>query len=79
MPALIEKHREDILGTLSGWDRILFRGAADAMGYVRGMDLKLRELGVRYDGYYDFAKRVSKGIANRRKRSRRRRSGRWCI
>jgi hypothetical protein len=28
------------------------------------MDLKLRELGVRYDRYFDFVKRVSKGITD---------------
>ena len=64
MKEFLERHREVILGTLSGFDRVLFRGSPDAMGYARGMDLKLRELGVRYDRYYDFVKRVSKGITD---------------
>jgi hypothetical protein len=37
MQQFVEKHRGDIIGVLSGWDRIRFRGTIRELAYVSGM------------------------------------------
>jgi hypothetical protein len=60
----LEGHQDQIIGVLSGFDRLLFRGSPIGIGYVKGMDQKLCELGVRYDRFFSFVKRVSQSIAD---------------
>ncbi len=47
MREFLDRHQEQVIGVLSGFDRLLFRGSAIGIGYVKGMDQKLLELGVR--------------------------------
>jgi hypothetical protein len=58
------RHQDQIIGVLSGFDRVLFRGSAIGLGYLKGMDQKLLELGIRYDRFFSFVKRVSQSIAD---------------
>ena len=37
MNALITKHSEFVIGELSGWDRIVFRGTLRLLCFVDGM------------------------------------------
>lgn len=38
MQGFIERHQDRIVGVLSGFDRILFRGTMRALSHVAGMD-----------------------------------------
>lgn len=42
MNAFIEKHRQHIIGVLSGWDRLVFRGTIRLIAHVAGMYSYLR-------------------------------------
>ena len=37
MNTFIQKYQPKIKGTLSGWDRIMFRGCLRALSYVEGI------------------------------------------
>ncbi len=53
MERFLEQHRERVIGTLSGFDRILFRGTLRSICYSKGMD---RFLGAHHVLYRDFNK-----------------------
>ena len=42
MNAFIEKHQKHIIGVLSGWDRIVFRGTIRLIAHLAGMCSYLR-------------------------------------
>lgn len=46
MQEFIARHREKVVGTLSGFDRVVFRGTLRKIAYVDGMQHYLRENGV---------------------------------
>jgi hypothetical protein len=64
MREFLDRNQADVIGVLSGFDRLLFRGSAVGIGYVNGMNQKLFELGIRYDRFFSFVKRVSGAIAD---------------
>jgi hypothetical protein len=41
MERLLERHRDRILGVLSGFDRVLFRGTLKSISYVSGLEIFL--------------------------------------
>src|SRR5262245_31942807 len=51
MESFIKSHVDSILGTLSGFDRVLFRGTLRSISYCEGMD---RFLGAQHVLYKDF-------------------------
>ena len=62
MERFIERHDERIIGVLSGFDRILFRGTIRALSYVDGMDKYLNVHGVLYKHFGGFVQRISNKI-----------------
>ena len=46
MDAFIRKHSRDIIGVLSGWDRIVFRGTIRLIANLTGMDKYLSMAGI---------------------------------
>jgi len=46
MQEFIARHHEEVAGTLSGFDRVVFRGSLRRIAYVEGMKYYLRENGV---------------------------------
>lgn len=62
MQEFLQRHGERIHGVLEGFDRVLFRGSAMDIGYVKGMNRRLFDLGVRYDRFFSFVKRVSQAV-----------------
>lgn len=62
MQSFVDRHQDDIDGVLSGFDRVLFAGSAIGIGYVKGMNEKLLELGIPYKRFWTFTKRVTKTI-----------------
>lgn len=59
MDAFLKRHRSRIVGTLSGFDRILFRGTLRSISYVAGLDRFLGANRVRYTEFGKFVKKVS--------------------
>ena len=59
MQGFIEQHHDQIVGDLSGFDRILFRGTIRALSYRDGMDDDLNVHGELYENFGDFVRRIS--------------------
>ena len=62
MKSFVERHRGRIVGVLSGFDRILFRGTIRAISYTAGLDKYLSLHGVLYKHFGDFVQRISNEI-----------------
>jgi hypothetical protein len=54
MDAFIQQHQQDVIGVLSGFDRMRFRGTLRAIAYGSGVDRFLGTSGVRYKQYKEF-------------------------
>jgi hypothetical protein len=55
MEQFIKKHELQIVGTLSGWDRVRFRGTTRLLCAVRGLMAWLTDRQVRLTGFKQFA------------------------
>src|SRR5205823_8041817 len=64
MNSFLQRHADSVTGTLSGFDRLLFRGTLLSISYVEGMDKFLGGRGVLYKDYGRFAE----GLSDRLKR-----------
>jgi hypothetical protein len=64
MQQFTKRHEKDILGVLSGFDRIRFRGTIRWLSSVRGMMAFLWEKQVRLMHFTDWAKGLTQQIAN---------------
>ena len=62
MQAFMERHRKQIVGVLSGLDRIRFGGALQSLSYLKGFDAFLGAHGVLYKDFGKFAERVSQRV-----------------
>jgi len=65
MQSFLNRHRNQILGVLSGFDRVLFRGMLRSLDYLKGFDSFLKAHGVLYKNFSDFVKRLSDGVKQR--------------
>ena len=59
MQRFLERHREQVVGVLSGFDRVLFRGTLRSLAYAAGFDKFLTAHGVLYKDFGKFAERLS--------------------
>jgi hypothetical protein len=59
MQAFLERHRSEIAGVLSGFDRVRFGGALHSLEYLRGFDAFLGAHGVLYKDFGKFVERIS--------------------
>jgi hypothetical protein len=57
MNSFIEKHRKHIIGVLSGWDRIVFRGTLRLVANLAGMNSYLSYLGILMKDFKEYAQR----------------------
>jgi hypothetical protein len=62
MEAFVQRHREDVIGVLSGFDRLLFRGTLRSICYGDGLDRFLGAMGVRYKNFGAFAEGLSERL-----------------
>ncbi len=62
MQGFLDQHERDVLGVLSGFDRILFRGTLRSISYRDGMDRFLGAQGVVYKDFGRFAEHVSQEL-----------------
>jgi hypothetical protein len=59
MERFLERHADRILGVLSGFDRVLFRGTLRSLSYVVGLDKFLGSQHVLYKDFGGFAQQLS--------------------
>jgi DNA-binding PadR family transcriptional regulator len=59
MEAFLHHHAQDVIGVLSGFDRLLFRGTLRSISYGEGLDRFLGAQHVRYKDFGSFAQRLS--------------------
>ena len=59
MHDFIAKHRDKITGTLSGFDRLVFRGTLRSLSFADGMRHHLHAAGVLLKDFGSYVKRVS--------------------
>ncbi len=58
MQTFLDRHREKIVGVLSGFDRILFRGTWRCLEYQKGFEAFLATHRVLYKDFRTFAQRA---------------------
>ena len=57
MNSFIEKHAKHIVGVLSGWDRIVFRGTLRPVANLAGMNSYLSYLGILMKDFKEYTRR----------------------
>jgi len=62
MEKFVQRHREDVIGVLSGFDRLLFRGTLRSISYTQGLDRFLGAVGVKYRDFGQFAESLSQRL-----------------
>jgi hypothetical protein len=62
MERFLERHQASVLGVLSGFDRVLFRGSLRSISYLSGMSQFLSTHGVLYKDFGRFAERLSTAV-----------------
>jgi hypothetical protein len=62
MERFLERHQGRVVGVLSGFDRILFRGTLRSISYCDGLDRFLRHHGVLYKDFGRFAGGLSREL-----------------
>ena len=62
MERFLKQYQSQIVGVLSGPDRVLFRGVLRSISYVQGLEIFLASIRVLNRDFMAYAERVSKGI-----------------
>jgi hypothetical protein len=65
MEAFIQRHEGDVLGVLSGFDRLLFKGTLRSLSYAKGVDKFLGAARVQYKDYKSFVMGLTAQIRSR--------------
>jgi hypothetical protein len=63
MDRFLAQHRDRIVGVLSGYDRVLFRGTLPSLCSLRSLENFLLHYRLRYKDFGEFARRCSEEIA----------------
>jgi len=64
MNAFIQKHSKNIIGVLSGWDRIVFRGTLRLVANLSGMNSYLSYMGILMKDFKQYAKDKTAELIN---------------
>lgn len=67
MQEFIQRHGEDVIGILSGFDRLLFRGTLRSIAYGDGLDKFLGAVGVPYKDFKVFAEQLTQRLKDHAK------------
>jgi hypothetical protein len=51
----MQRYQQDVIGVVSGFDRVRFRGTLRSICYAKGLDLFLARVGVRYKDFKEVA------------------------
>jgi hypothetical protein len=65
MERFLKRHASRILGSISGFDRILFRGVLRSISYVQGLDYFMGSQRVGFKGFRELVEKFSAGIKAR--------------
>jgi hypothetical protein len=65
MERFVKRYADRIVGSIAGFDRILFRGNLSTICHVEGMDLFLSSQRVLYKHYSEFVQRISRALKER--------------
>jgi hypothetical protein len=69
MDEFVQRHADSVIGTLSGFDRLLFRGTLMSLSYAKGMDKFLGSQGVLLKDYAKFAQGLSDRLKDHARRT----------
>lgn len=64
MDNFIQRYRQDVIGVLGGFDRVLFRGTLRSISYGDGLDRFLGAVRVKYKDFGTFAEGLSERLKN---------------
>src|SRR5262245_7998965 len=67
MERFLDRHRDDILGTLRGYDRVLFRGTLRSISYANGMGIFLSSQKVLFKHFSAYAQRLTEELVEHSK------------
>jgi hypothetical protein len=67
MKRFLERHRDRITGTLSGFDRMLFRGTLRSITYVKGLEIFLYSQHVRMKDFSQYVVSLSERLVEHAK------------
>jgi len=62
MDAFIQRHQQDVIGVLSGFDRMRIRGTLRSISYAKGVDQFLGAVGVRYQDFKNYVLGLSQAL-----------------
>ncbi len=62
MDAFIQRHQPDVIGVLSGLDRMRFRGTLRSISYAKGVDQFLGAVGVPYKDFKNYMVGLSQAL-----------------
>jgi hypothetical protein len=65
MQSFLQRHEDEVIGVLSGFDRLLFRGTLRSICYGEGLDRFLGAQGIRYKDFGCFAESLSERLKQR--------------
>jgi hypothetical protein len=68
MEAFIQRHQQDVIGVLSGFDRMRFRGTLRSISYAKGVDRFLGAVQVRYKDFKDYMLALSQTVIDHAER-----------
>ncbi len=64
MDVFTQRHQQDVIGILKGFDRMRFHGTLSSISYAKGLDRFLGAVGVRYKDFKEFALNLSKRLVD---------------
>jgi hypothetical protein len=62
MQSFLQRHQSEVVGVLSGFDRVLFRGTLRSISYAEGLDRFLGALRLKYKDFAAFAQDCSQRL-----------------
>jgi hypothetical protein len=65
MERFLKRHASRVLGSISGFDRVLFRGVLRSIRYVQGLDWFMRSQRVGFKDFEGFVQKFSAGPKKR--------------
>lgn len=68
MDGFIQRHQQDVIGVVSGFDRMRFRGTLRSISYAKGVDRFLGAVGIRYEHFKDYVLGLSQALIDHAER-----------
>jgi hypothetical protein len=65
MERFLKRYEDHIIGTIAGFDRILFRGSIRFLEYTKGLEQYLSRQNILHKEFKEFAEKITQAIAQR--------------